>query len=116
MARRALLSALAIALAAALLVGATPALAATITVTTSADENGENAAACSLREAIATANFGFDIGGCAHSGSFGADEIVFAPNTDGDSSRRPAACSPSTGRTPCGCSTGTLAPPPVSRH
>ncbi len=61
---------------------AAPAAAATITVTTSADENGTGAA-CSLREAIATANTNADTGGCAHSGSFGDDTIVFAAGTNG---------------------------------
>lgn len=47
--------------------------AATITVTTTADENNSNPAACSLREAVASANGDTGIGGCA-AGS-GADTI-----------------------------------------
>jgi CSLREA domain-containing protein len=52
----------------------TPTLAATIQVTTSANENGTNLAACSLREAIQAANTDATFGGCP-AGS-GADTIV----------------------------------------
>ncbi len=51
--------------------------AATITVTTVADENGTGPS-CSLREAIASANGDGDVGGCAGVGAYGADTIVFA--------------------------------------
>jgi len=53
------------------------ALAATITVTTVADENGSGPN-CSLREAIASANGDADVGGCVGVGAYGADTIVFA--------------------------------------
>jgi CSLREA domain-containing protein len=52
------------------------ALAATITVTTVADENGTGPN-CSLREAIASANGDADVGGCVGVGAYGADTIVF---------------------------------------
>jgi len=51
--------------------------AATITVTTVADENGSGPN-CSLREAIASANGDTDVGGCVGVGAYGADTIVFA--------------------------------------
>jgi CSLREA domain-containing protein len=51
--------------------------AATIAVTTVADENGSGPN-CSLREAIASANGDADVGGCAGVGAYGADTIVFA--------------------------------------
>jgi CSLREA domain-containing protein len=51
-------------------------LAATITVTTVADENGSGPN-CSLREAIASANGDADVGGCVGVGAYGADTIVF---------------------------------------
>ncbi len=49
--------------------------AATITVTTVADENGSGPN-CSLREAIASANGDADVGGCVGVGAYGADTIV----------------------------------------
>ena len=52
------------------------ALAATITVTTVADENGSGPN-CSLREAIASANGDADVGGCVGVGAYGPDTIVF---------------------------------------
>ena len=45
--------------------GATPVAANTITVTTIADENGENSSKCSLREAIYAANYNTAYGGCS---------------------------------------------------
>jgi CSLREA domain-containing protein len=64
----------------ALLLAAVAATAATITVTTTADEYDSITPnlQCSLREAIASANGDADFGGCAHTGSYGADQIVFA--------------------------------------
>jgi CSLREA domain-containing protein len=50
-------------------------MAATITVTTVADENGSGPN-CSLREAIASANGDADVGGCVGVGVYGADTIV----------------------------------------
>jgi CSLREA domain-containing protein len=58
-----------------LLFAAVFASAATITVTTDADENGSGAD-CSLREAVASANSDTPVGGCA--AGAGADSIVFA--------------------------------------
>jgi CSLREA domain-containing protein len=52
------------------------AVAASITVTTVADENGSGPN-CSLREAIASANGDADVGGCVGVGTYGADTIVF---------------------------------------
>ena len=49
---------------------------ATITVTTTADENGTNPAACSLREAITAANTNAAFGGCS-AGAAGLDTIGF---------------------------------------
>ena len=54
--------------------------AATITVTTTADEFGSGVA-CSLREAVKTANGNADFGSCAHSGAFGSDLILVPPGT-----------------------------------
>jgi len=54
---------------------ATPARAATITVTTTADEYGAGAG-CSLREAIRAANSNAAFGGCS-AGAAGADTIMF---------------------------------------
>lgn len=48
--------------------------AATINVSTTADEYGENPAACSLREAISSANNDVPFGGCA--AGFGPDTIA----------------------------------------
>ena len=59
----------AVLLLATISVAAVPARAAgTITVTTTADEYGAGAA-CSLREAVRTANDGANFGGCALSGT-----------------------------------------------
>ena len=52
--------------------------AATITVTTTADEFGSGVG-CSLREAVKTANANADFGSCAHSGGFGVDLILVPP-------------------------------------
>jgi fibronectin-binding autotransporter adhesin len=53
-----------------------PALhAATITVTTTADEFGSGSA-CSIREAVQSANTNADVGGCTHAGGFGTDTIT----------------------------------------
>ena len=59
---------------------AASARAATITVTTTADEFGSGVA-CSLREAVRTANGNADFGSCAHSGGFGTDLILLPPGT-----------------------------------
>lgn len=48
--------------------------AATITVDTFTDEYGSGGA-CSLREAVESANDNADFGGCAHIGSYGTDTI-----------------------------------------
>src|ERR1044072_4539648 len=56
-----------------------PAMAATIQVTTSADENGTGAA-CSLREAIQAATTDGAFGGCP-AGDAGTDKIPFASVT-----------------------------------
>ncbi len=77
---RAALSALV--LSSGLVLTATPAHAdATITVTTTANENGFGPN-CSLREAIVAANTDADFGGCVAAGSYGADTIVLAPNAN----------------------------------
>ncbi|MGQ9814689.1 MAG: choice-of-anchor Q domain-containing protein, partial [Candidatus Roseilinea sp.] len=65
--------------AGALALSAATASAATITVTTGADEFGTNPTACSLREAIQSANSDTDFGGCAGTGMYGNDTIVFDP-------------------------------------
>ncbi len=57
---------------------ANSASAATITVTTGVDEFGINPTACSLREAIQSANTDNDFGGCTGTG-YGNDTIVFSP-------------------------------------
>jgi CSLREA domain-containing protein len=67
-----------IGVAVAALLGTTPAMAATITPNTLADENG-GGGACSLREAIQAANTDGGFGGCA-AGS-GADTIPLATGT-----------------------------------
>lgn len=59
----------------AVLATASPAWAATIMVTTTADENGTGAA-CSLREAITAANTNATFGGCP-AGSAGTNTITF---------------------------------------
>lgn len=48
---------------------------ATITVNTTADENGLGPD-CSLREAIGSVNGGSDLGGCAHTGSYGGGDLI----------------------------------------
>lgn len=50
-------------------------LAATIAVTTTADEFGSGSA-CSIREAVQSANTNADVGGCTHTGGFGTDTIT----------------------------------------
>ena len=64
----------------ALAVQAGIARAATITVTTMTDEFGSGPA-CSLREAVRTANGNADFGSCAHIGAFGSDLILVPPGT-----------------------------------
>jgi CSLREA domain-containing protein len=59
--------------------GAAPASAAVITVSTTGDEN-ETGAGCSLREAIRSANENAAVGGCV-SGAAGPDTIVLPPGT-----------------------------------
>ena len=59
-----------------------PALAATITVTTSADELGTGSA-CALREAIQAANTNAAFGGCPAGEAAVADEIRFDPSING---------------------------------
>ena len=78
-----------------MLLWANPAMAATINVNTFADEFGSGSA-CSLREAVQSANTNADFGGCTHTGGFGSDTITlgqgfytlsrgnFASNTDID--------------------------------
>lgn len=60
-----------------LLVAASPraSLVTTINVTTSADENGTNPAACSLREAIKSVNLMAPFGGCAAPDAF-SDNVI----------------------------------------
>ncbi len=59
--------------------GAAPARAATITVTTDSDLFGVGPTGCSLRRAINAANNNSDFNGCVGVGSYGDDTIVFAP-------------------------------------
>ncbi|MCG3145691.1 MAG: hypothetical protein HONDAALG_03333 [Gammaproteobacteria bacterium] len=53
----------------------------TLLVTTSADESGENPSACSLREAIMTANSNADSGNGCGAGQSGYDVIGFSPGS-----------------------------------
>lgn len=65
-------------LAAALLgLACSGAQAATIAVSTLADEFGAGSA-CSLREAVQSANTNADFGGCTHSGTYGTDLITLS--------------------------------------
>jgi hypothetical protein len=59
--------------------GAAPAGAATITVTTENDFFGIGPSGCSLRRAINAANNNSDFNGCVGIGPYGDDTIVFAP-------------------------------------
>jgi hypothetical protein len=59
--------------------GAAPAGAATITVTTENDFFGIGPTGCSLRRAINAANNNSDFNGCVGIGPYGDDTIVFAP-------------------------------------
>jgi CSLREA domain-containing protein len=58
-----------------LLFGSSPALAATINVDTTADDNNGTVAGCSLREAVIAANTNANFGQCIGSGAFGTDTI-----------------------------------------
>jgi hypothetical protein len=62
-----------------LTLGAAPAGAATITVTTENDFFGVGPSGCSLRRAINAANNNSDFNGCVGVGPYGDDTIVFAP-------------------------------------
>jgi CSLREA domain-containing protein len=53
--------------------------AATITPTTTIDDNGA-IAGCSLREAVQSANQDSDSPGCTHTGTYGADTIQLGPD------------------------------------
>jgi len=69
-----------VALSGALIVSASVASAAIITVTTNIDEFDTTPnATCSLREAIQSANLNSNFGGCVGSGPYGSDTIVFSP-------------------------------------
>ncbi|MFN8526829.1 MAG: CSLREA domain-containing protein [Chloroflexota bacterium] len=75
-----LLGALLAGLLLVLLAPADGAQAATIQVTTSADENNTNLSACSLREALVAANTNAAFGGCPAGDPDGTatDQITFA--------------------------------------
>src|SRR6185369_7404915 len=78
--RRTRLSARALVLGALLSLAADRGFAATITVNTTTDENGTGPA-CSLREAIASANNDVDTGGCVGSGAYNDDTILVPAGT-----------------------------------
>ena len=65
------------------LIPAGVALADGITINTTADQDGTVPTECSLREAIQTANTNTAYGGCAHSGTPGADTLTFTPTLSG---------------------------------
>jgi CSLREA domain-containing protein len=79
--RRSFLLALTLAAHAYLLL-VSPAGAATIQVTTTGDENGSNPAACSLREAVQSANLNLAVGGCTAGDTAATDRITFASSTN----------------------------------
>ena len=60
-----------------------PAWAAAIQVTTTGDENGSNPGACSLREAVQSANLNLPVGGCTAGEASATDRITFATSTNG---------------------------------
>lgn len=67
----------------ACLLTASPGRAATIQVTTTGDENGSNPGACSLREAVQSANLNLPVGGCTAGDVAATDRISFASSTNG---------------------------------
>src|SRR5688572_18544057 len=81
-ARRSFLPALVLAALACLLFAGS-AQAASIQVTTTGDENGSNPGACSLREAVQSANINLPVGGCAAGDPAATDRITFASLTNG---------------------------------
>ena len=87
---RSFLPALVLAALACLLI-TSPVRAATIQVTTTGDENGSNPAACSLREAIQSANLNLPVGGCAAGEAAATDRITFAASTNGSAMLRAPA-------------------------
>lgn len=79
---RSFLPAVVLAVLACLLL-ASPARAASIQVTTTGDENGSNPGACSLREAIQSANLNLPVGGCAAGEASAVDRVTFTSSTNG---------------------------------
>jgi len=57
--------------------------AATIRSPTTGDENGSNPAACSLREAVQSANLNLPVGGCTAGDPGATDRISFSSSTNG---------------------------------